>query len=209
MTEAEWLACESPPKMLAYLGLKVSDRKLRLFAAACCRRSWRKLTNEQLRRSIEMAELFADGKVSQRERGSAFAAAEGPGGTVKTSPRCVAYAASLCSVKDIRLWIGTIWYQSIGGPIQQHSSTAALLREVVGNPFRRVSVAAAWLAWNDGIVPKLAQGAYDERAFDRLPVLADALEEAGYTDANLLGHLRGPGPHVRGCWALDLILGKE
>jgi hypothetical protein len=65
-----------------------------------------------------------------------------------------------------------------------------------------------WLCWHGGTIPKLAQAIYDERAFDRLPVLADALEEAGCTDADLLGHLRGPGPHVRGCWALDLLLGK-
>jgi hypothetical protein len=58
-------------------------------------------------------------------------------------------------------------------------------------------------------VPKLAASIYEQRAFDRLPVLADALEEAGCTDADILGHLRGPGPHVRGCWAVDLILGKR
>src|SRR5262245_12942223 len=126
MTEREWLACTDPPKMLAYLRPRPSERKLRLIAAACCRRSWHQLP-EPLRRSIETAELFADGKVGQRKRGSAFAAARGPGGTARTSPRCVAYAASLCSAKDIRLWIGTIWYQSIGGPTQQHSSTAELL----------------------------------------------------------------------------------
>jgi hypothetical protein len=209
MTEAEWLACNDPQRMLRHLGRKASDRKLRLFAAACCRRSWRKLKNEYLRASIETAELFADGKVSQRTRGAAFATAKGPGVTVKTSPPCVAFAASLCSVKDVRFWINTLWYQSIGGAIQQHSSSADLLREVVGNPFRRVSIAPAWLAWNDGLVPKLAEGTYDERAFDRLPVLADALEEAGCANAELLGHLRGPGPHVRGCWALDLVLGQQ
>jgi len=57
-------------------------------------------------------------------------------------------------------------------------------------------------------VPKLATTIYEERAFDRLPILADALEEAGYDSAELLAHLRGPGRHVRGCWALDLLLGK-
>jgi hypothetical protein len=65
-----------------------------------------------------------------------------------------------------------------------------------------------WLAWNGGTVPALARAIYAERAFDRLPILADALEEAGCTDAALLAHCRGPGPHVRGCWAIDLILGR-
>jgi hypothetical protein len=85
-----------------------------------------------------------------------------------------------------------------------------LLHDVIGNPFRPApSVDPAWLTWNGGTVPRLAQAIYDERAFDRLPVLADALEDAGCTDADLLGHLRRPWFHVRGCWAVDLLLGKE
>jgi hypothetical protein len=59
------------------------------------------------------------------------------------------------------------------------------------------------------LVRGLAEGIYADRAFDRLPILADALEEAGCTDAEVLAHCRGPGPHVRGCWVVDLILGKE
>jgi hypothetical protein len=84
----------------------------------------------------------------------------------------------------------------------------ALLDELFGDPFRPTSIDPLWLAWEGGVVPALAQGIYEERAFDRLAILADALEEAGCTDAELLGHLRGPGPHTRGCWALDLALGK-
>jgi hypothetical protein len=67
---------------------------------------------------------------------------------------------------------------------------------------------AAWLAWNGGAVGKMAQAIYDDRAFHDLPILADALEEAGCTDAALLGHLRSAGPHVRGCWGVDAVLGK-
>jgi len=74
----------------------------------------------------------------------------------------------------------------------------------------------SWLAWDGGAVPKLATIAYEERVLPAgtldpalLAVLADALEEAGCADAELLGHLRGPGPHVRGCWVVDLLLGKE
>jgi hypothetical protein len=54
----------------------------------------------------------------------------------------------------------------------------------------------------------LAQAIDDERAFDRLPILADALEDAGCTDADLLNHCRGPGLHVMGCWVVDMLLGK-
>ena len=84
-----------------------------------------------------------------------------------------------------------------------------LVREIFGNLFRPVNVNPAWLVWNDGTIPKLAQSIYDDRAFDRLPVLADALEEAGCTNAEILEHCRGPGPHVRGCWVVDLVLGKR
>jgi hypothetical protein len=80
-----------------------------------------------------------------------------------------------------------------------------LLRDIFGNPSRPVSADPAWLHRNDGAVLKLARAAYDERAFERLPILADALEDAGCADEALLGHLRGPGPHARGCWALDLL----
>src|SRR5262249_29535391 len=83
-----------------------------------------------------------------------------------------------------------------------------LLRDLF-NPFRPVAPAPGWLTANDGAARNLPAAIYDERAFDRLPILADALEDAGCADRALLGHLRGPGTHVRGCWALDLILGKE
>jgi hypothetical protein len=76
-------------------------------------------------------------------------------------------------------------------------------------PFRDSTIDGACRAWHSGAMAKLAESIHAARAFDRLPVLADALEEAGCTDAEILGHCRGPGPHVRGCWVVDLILGKE
>jgi hypothetical protein len=84
------------------------------------------------------------------------------------------------------------------------------LHDAVGNPFRsRPAVVPAWLAWNGHTIQSLARAIYTDSAFDRLPILADALEEAGCDNAELLAHLRGPGPHVRACWAVDLLLGKE
>ena len=71
-----------------------------------------------------------------------------------------------------------------------------------------VELDSRWLAWNGGTIHHLAQAIYDERAFDRLPILADALEDAGCTDAAILDHCRQPGEHVRGCWVVDLLLGK-
>jgi hypothetical protein len=89
------------------------------------------------------------------------------------------------------------------------NTQADLVRYLFGNPFRPVTIDPAWLTWNDGTVVKLAEAIYDERAFDRMPILADALEEASCTNADILAHCRQPGEHVRGCWVVDLLLGKE
>jgi hypothetical protein len=82
---------------------------------------------------------------------------------------------------------------------------AALLRCIFGNPFHPAPPVAAWLAWNEGTIPRLAQTIYDERQFEVLPVLADALEDAGCADVALLDHCRSQQEHVRGCWVLDLV----
>jgi hypothetical protein len=84
-----------------------------------------------------------------------------------------------------------------------------LLHELFCNPFRPVVLQAAWLAWNDHCIERIAQAIYDERAFDRMPILADALEDAGCDNADILNHCRGDGPHVRGCWVVDLLLDKQ
>jgi hypothetical protein len=79
------------------------------------------------------------------------------------------------------------------------------LRDIFGNPFRPVAVDPGWLTSS---VVELARGIYDQKAFDRLPILADALQDAGCDHPDVLAHCRGPGPHVRGCWVVDLVLGK-
>jgi hypothetical protein len=91
-----------------------------------------------------------------------------------------------------------------------------LLRDLLGNPFRPAAVDPAWLTWGDGLVARLAHAAYEERLLpaglldnDRLAVLADALEEAGCGEPQLLGHLRGGGTHYRGCFAVDALLGRS
>jgi len=86
---------------------------------------------------------------------------------------------------------------------------AKLWRDIFGPlPFRPVAVDPAWLAWNGGTVPAIACRVYAERAFHDLPILADALEDAGCANADILAHCRGGGEHVRGCWVVDLLLGK-
>jgi hypothetical protein len=98
----------------------------------------------------------------------------------------------------------------------ERSAQCRLLHDIVGNPFRpAAALDPACVAWRGEVVRELAWAAYDERLPEgtlepaRLVLLADALEDAGCIDAELLGHLRGPGPHVRGCWAVDLVLWKS
>jgi hypothetical protein len=98
---------------------------------------------------------------------------------------------------------------SIDGTQIVMAQQVKLLHDIIGNPFRHVIVHPPWLIWGDNTVVKLAQGIYDERAFDRLPILADALEEAGCDKPEMLAHCRGAGPHVRGCWVVDLALLRE
>jgi hypothetical protein len=83
-----------------------------------------------------------------------------------------------------------------------------MVRDLVGNPFRPSTLDPAWVGWDGGTVRRLARGIYESRQFELMPVLADALEEAGCQDPELVGHCRGPGPHVLGCWALDQLLEK-
>jgi hypothetical protein len=99
----------------------------------------------------------------------------------------------------------------------ERAAQLALLRDITRNPFRPPpSLSPSLLTWNGGTIPILGQAAYDDRHLpaghlrpERLAVLADALEDAGCTDADLLGHLRDEGPHVRGCWVLDLLLRRS
>jgi len=92
---------------------------------------------------------------------------------------------------------------------QEASDEAQLIRDIFGNPFRHSIIDRDWVAWNDGTVRRIAQAIYDERAFERMPILTDALEDAGCDNAYILNHCREPGEHVRGCWVVDLLLGKQ
>jgi hypothetical protein len=84
-----------------------------------------------------------------------------------------------------------------------------LLRDIFGNPFYPARLDPSWLLWNAGAVRKMARVIYTNRAFYDLPILGDALEEAGCTDSEILSHCRGLGLHVRGCWVVDLVLARE
>jgi hypothetical protein len=221
MTESEWLAYVEPGRMLHFLRDQASDRKLRLFACACCRHIWHFLTDRRCRAAVEQAERYADGQASKKGltplRVEALKAVRR-----KDIPywRHRAFHACLNVVEDgpapdVAGWAAQGAYGAVlcgDGDHQAACQTqAALLRDIF-RPFRPVPVSPAWQAPQ---VVALAQAAYDQREVPagkldgaRLAVLADALEDAGCDQADLLAHLRGPGPHVRGCWAVDLLLGK-
>ncbi len=183
MNEAIWLSSEDPAVMLSHVQGKVSDRKMRLYAIAYCH--------------AVSAELGADAE------------------------QCVEW-------NSLQARDATNWARGWAGD-QKHPPPAwraALLRSLVGNPWRTVEKYAwnqnitrgdsrkiwfntEWLRWNGGTVPALAQAMYDTRDFGSMPVLHDALVESGVTDDQILTHCLSGGPHVRGDWLTDLILGKE
>jgi hypothetical protein len=215
MTEAEWLACADPRPMLGHLRGRVSPRKLRLLTCACCRRVWDLLADERSRRAVEVAERFADGTADAEELRDAQHGARAAYRRAARSPGPLAFrlwlAACLAADAAARRATFDPNKEFFRGAKDRKNKTertarAALCRDLFGNPFRPVALDRRWLA---GDTRKLARVIYAERRFDDLPVLADALEDSGCTNADLLSHCRRPVEHARGCWALDLLLGKS
>jgi hypothetical protein len=226
MTEAEWLACVDPSPMLDLLKRKASDRKLRLFTVASCRRVWQLLNDERGRQALETAEAYADGLATQNELIFAYVTTNQLIDAIRSQSRNIhkdtkafamlavqrAVSAGLCfygrdwehdaydpyrCARDAVEYVekGSVWLQK-----------ADALRCIFGNPFRPVASDPSWLTSD---VLALAEGIYQERAFDRLPILADALQDAGCDNADVLTHCRQPGEHVRGCWVVDLLTGRK
>jgi hypothetical protein len=202
MTEDDWLSSQNPTPMIAHLLGKASDRKLRLLTCGCCAQLAR---TEEDRQTIELGERFADGMAGEVERRTAWQAIE----ELKRA------AIDIQNFQDMMaLWIR-------GRPIAPDMSASRgidqLARTLVGersidvihcifgNPFQP----PRGPGWDDARAIRLAEAIYEERAFDRLPILADALEEAGCQDALALEHCRQHSDHVRGCWVVDQILGKS
>jgi len=234
MTEAEWLACKDPQPMLEFLRGKVSDRKLRLFAVACAYFLW-DLLNESSRQLITALERYADGAASKEDLQSAEEGARAafladlatpctPALTFQAAQAILSLQAhtiergAICSMLNDAQRLrgkvareiarkGTWTKQERTAIASEQQRQSALIRDILGPlPFRRIALDSSWLT---ATVTSLATAIYQERAFDRLPILADALEDAGCSNQEVLGHLRGGGEHCRGCWPLDLVLRKE
>jgi hypothetical protein len=237
MTESEWLICQDPQAMLGFVSTSVEGggRKLRLFALACLRRIWPRLP-EQRRLEVEVAERFVDGLVGRAELRAAGDAEstvfEMEVSVFEDTPAAAASLAGYARRAAFRTAEAVARAASPdtpGGPeegryelkrhahrLAEHAVQAALLRDLFGPlPFHPVTVDPSVLAWHGGTVCRLAEAAYNERVMPagtldpaRLAVLADALEEAGCENQEVLKHLRCEEEHWRGCWLLDALLGK-
>lgn len=214
MTEAEWLAGADPKAMLDCLRGKAGERRLRLFAVGYCRRVLPLLSRwVEVGAAVDAAERYAEGALTVARLGQIGSALAryypfllSPAST--DEPTRAAFRLVLRAVAA-DAWEAPQEIVSNPAWAAERKAQAHLLRCVFGNPFRPLlAIAPALLAWGGGTAVKLARAAYDGRAFERLPVLADALEEAGCDKAEVLGHLRGRGPHVRGCWVIDLLIGR-
>jgi hypothetical protein len=201
MTEGQWLACPVAGPMLAFLRGKGHEPKLLRFVAACLRRHPRLLASRP-RRVLDVVERRAEGELVAPAEWTAacqlpFGACDAAAAIGDQASTAASRAAQEAGDHAGRAWAAEQWRQ------------ADLLRCLFGNPFRPVAVDPVWLAWRERTVVRLAQAIDADHALDRLPILADALEEAGCTDAHVLGHCRGGGKHAPGCWVLNTLLGRE
>jgi hypothetical protein len=231
MTEAEWFDSGDPAAMLEFLRGKASQRKLRLFATACCRRIRHLVTNEHLRQPAEEAERFADGLATRAELDTfRLRAADACTYTGIRAPRADEFAsfavidtavpeAQIAAISASSLAVSAAAcaagdsapeaeYDAVSDQTRviECAAQCELLRDIIGNPFRAPVRKSGWMT---AAVTTLARVIYEERRFEDLPILADALQDAGCDNADVLAHCRGPGPHVRGCWVIDLLLGRQ
>jgi len=219
MTEQEWLAATDSWKMLYSSYGVISDRKLRLLAVAFCRRILHLVSNEKQRENVELAECCADGLLpltTLKEKYDTEKLTSFIMGMLPVNWRVEHYA--LAATGDVihpdsaDAAEGTRWLLEEAlqsSPDESsHETTlqADIIRDVVGNPSRPLTLDPSWLT---STVVLLARQMYESRALSTMPILADALQDAGCDNAEVLAHCRSEGPHVRGCWLVDLILGKE
>jgi hypothetical protein len=201
MTEAEWFACDDPKRMVHFLRGQVSDRKLILFAAACFRSRfmWSRLGKTR-RREIYQQERDADILPPQARNGLSEA-------YDKASLAIDTAAWKACPIGE---WTNVPRDEEFVDYIKtryqkERNHQRRALYCIFGNPLRSPVLEPSCRTEN---VVQLAQTIYQDKSFDRMPILADALEDAGCTNTEVLKHCRGGDQHFRGCWAIDLFLEK-
>lgn len=262
MTEAKWLSWPDPYDLLEQcLVCELTERRLRLFACACCRRLWHRLEDNRLRVAIEVAEQFADSQATPEElEGARKMAANALNDYIlyywpdelvaeDTHPDCLSTeerdAIRMASERrsddaeeGARRWavrhaaVAVVAASSRDGddgrPYLHHAEAviletsqaqagfvgwhaerhlqADLLRDIFGNPYRQPSLKSDWIS---PAVTDLARSIDSQRAYARMAILGDALEEAGCDDPHVLSHCRSGTGHVRGCWVIDAVLGRS
>ncbi len=237
--ERSWLKRVDLLPVLAFLQETASIRKLRLFACACGRRVWPLLEDERSRRAVEIAERYADGVVGDeqlarglddacdairdaRENGRSDAAnmaSHVAGDTVwsnedfRESPAGDEFAGAVDAARCTVSAIGYAAYAehsdaraSKKAELAERKALTGVIRDIFGNPFRSVVFSPTW---RTSAAVALAAQMYESRDFGAMPILADALQDAGCNNEDVLSHCRTPGEHVRGCWVVDLVLDTE
>ncbi|NBO91367.1 MAG: hypothetical protein EBV06_03485 [Planctomycetia bacterium] len=226
LSEDDWFTRPDPGDLLRHLEKTASLRKLRLFACHCCRRLGPLVGAAGVREALLTAERFADGKANSDElrtgwRAIRQALAKAPLGT--RWERALDAALHACS-PDLTFWDavnvsreaahaleGDSRPQDSGsfgvGPYvrpREYTYQCVILRELFS--YHTVEISSHLRAWEDGQLARLAQAIYLEQRFDEMPILADALEEAGCTHRSLIDHARETTPHFKGCWLLDALM---
>jgi hypothetical protein len=219
MNESTWLTSGAPELLIRHIAEIGSVRKHRLFAIACCRRIWSHIPDPRSKDAVEVADRFADGRATGNELDLARRAAEQAEREHASQINDDASDLRYFGTNSCHLAVGTdagrclrAWHDAAETALTTGArwhdelfEICELVREIYGNPFSPVPLDEAWLTPD---VVGLALAAYDDRAFDRLPILADALDESGCRHPDVLSHCRSGEPHVRGCWVVDMILGK-
>ncbi|MGE3807940.1 MAG: hypothetical protein AB7K24_25020 [Gemmataceae bacterium] len=179
MNEASWFANSNPLEWLSILRRRFTRRKLRLFLVACLRPADGQSADERWQPLIEASDRFEKGNLSAEEHEKVWSE------------------------------LGHLHEAVLAGQLVMAPESAAVVRDLFANALQPMALEPDWLSWNNGAVPAIARRIHVENSCGDLPILADALEEAGCTSEAILAHARGPGPHYRGCWLLDLILERD
>lgn len=233
MSEQDWFSCGEPLQMLEHLRGKVSDRKFRLFTVGCCRRASEFLNKDKyLPALLTFIEKLSDNEGTEIVLSTEAPNQEGVSRIQFAADAILALAPTVpegepdpysclrSSLVHRDSWIAA-WntvsavafqFASLRDRHGSYQSVLLSMKDVVldlfSSPFRPPNLDPAWLAWNGGAVRRLVQGIYSDGDFSYMSILADALEDAGCDNVDLLQHCRGESHHFKGCWAIDLLLNK-
>jgi hypothetical protein len=207
MNETEWLESQSPEELLGNFpteGHRI-ERKMRLVAVACCEARFGRRLDRGLAESLTLATRLADDRTVEAERAGMFQRRS-------LDPRTVTGALlnwhgfqAVARTLQV-LGAGWVYGHSLSSTPEHIAAYCQIIRDIMGNPFHAVAFAPDW---QTSTAIAIARQMYDTRDFAAMPILADALQDAGCEEAAVLDHCRGPGSHVRGCWVVDHVLARS